>query len=460
MLVRSLRRWASLHLKLPKVDWNQVEVLPKYPIRFQETLQTSRRSETEIAEFYKAAGLVVDGDETPKPILTFDEWVSHEYLKQVLMEKRFVKPTPIQSAAWPIAIRGRDIVGNVRTGSGKTLAFVLPALQHIQSQPIQRRHEGPIALVLSPTRELAAQTCECFREFGTPYFTKAALFCGGVNKWQQLEIARQGAHVIAATPGRLLDLLASGLVSLKRTTFFVIDEADLLLDMGFEEQLHALLGYLRPDKQTSMWSATMPEEARNLAKEFLINPVYITESRENMSINKDIKHVIHIVHHDTKLELLKQLISTLKLSSVNKLLIFCNRKDNVNYIQQQLQGSVAIHGDMDMQERQSTLKAFQQGTHSIAVATDLAGRGLDFRQVYTVVNYDMPEDLQNYVHRCGRTGRMGQQGSAVTFFTPNDIRYAGSLRHYLDKCQQAYPDQLLQYEKMWLAGRYRQRRAN
>lgn len=460
MLVRSLRRWTSLHLKLPNIDWSKVDLLPKYPIRFQETTQTSRRSESEIEEFYKSAGLVLEGEAAPKPILTFDEWVSHEYLKQVLMEKRFVKPTPIQSAAWPIAIRGRDVVGNVRTGSGKTLAFVLPALQHIQSQPIQRRHEGPIVLVLSPTRELAAQTCECFQDFGKPYFTKSALFCGGVNKWEQLEIARQGAHVIAATPGRLLDLLASGLISLKKTTFLVVDEADMLLDMGFEEQLKALFSYMRPDKQISMWSATMPEEARLLAKEYLVNPVYITESRENLSINRDIKHTIHIIHPSAKFDLLKQLISTLNPSKENKLLIFCNRKSNAEYIHQQLPGSVALHGGMDMALRQTTLSAFHQGLNSIAVATDLAGRGIDFKHVHTVVNYDMPEDLQNYVHRCGRTGRMGSQGAAVTFFTSNDIRGAGSLRQYLDKCQQKYPEQLREYEKMWKSGRHRQRGAS
>lgn len=457
MLVRSLRRCASQHPQLPSIDWSKVELLPKYPVRFQETTQTSRRSEREIEEFYKNAGIMVDGEEAPKPILTFDEWVSHEYLKNVLLEKRFVKPTPIQSAAWPIAIRGRDLVGNVRTGSGKTLAFVLPALQHIQSQPIQRQHEGPIVLVLSPSRELAAQTCECFQDFGYPYFTKAALFCGGVNKWEQLEKARRGAHVIAATPGRLIDLLSNKLISLKRTTFLVIDEADLLLDMGFEAQLRSLLGHMRPDKQVSMWSATMPEEARLLAQEILVNPVYITESHENLSINQDIKHVIHMVHPDSKLSLLQQLISTLSLSRENKLLIFCNRKSNVEYVHQQLKGSLALHGGMDMSQRYRTLSEFHQGLSSIAVATDLAGRGLDFKHVYTVVNYDMPEDLQNYVHRCGRTGRMGAKGSAITFFTSNDIRGAGSLRKYLDKCKQDYPPQLQQYEKMWMSGRYRQR---
>lgn len=448
MLVRSISRRASLlRQKLPKIDWSKEELLPKYPIRFQESPITSRRSEKEIQDFYQNAGLVVDGDTPPKPILTFDEWVSHEFLKQVLLEKKFEKPTPIQSAAWPIAIRGRDVVGNVSTGSGKTLAFVLPALQHIQSQPIQRRRDGPIALVLSPTRELAAQTCECFQEFGRPYFTKTALFCGGMSKRSQLDVAREGAHVIAATPGRLIDLISDDLVNLKRTTFLVIDEADLLLDMGFEEQIRSLLGHLRPDKQTSLWSATMPREAKVLAEEFLVNPVYITESHENFSINPNITHLIHTLKPGDKLPFLKSLLPGFKLSPTNKLIIFTNRKTQAAIIQQHLPGSLSLHGDLDMSNRLRVLSAFHEGRYSIVVATDLAARGLDFKNVNTVVNFDMPEDFENYVHRCGRTGRIGHTGSAITFFTRDDMRMAGRLRKYLQKCNQEIPYQLLQFEK-------------
>ena len=447
-----VRGYRSTPLSFNPIDWTKMQIYPKYPIRFEESKITSKRADKEITEFYEQAGIVVEGENVPKPLLSFDEWASHDVLKRILMEKQWKKPTPIQSAAWPIAIRGRDLVGNVKTGSGKTLAFVLPALQHIQAQPIQRLSEGPSVLVLSPTRELAAQTCECFQDFGAPYSTRTALVCGGVRKYDQISELKRGAHVYAATPGRLLDLIFEGVINTKKVTFLVIDEADKLIEMGFEDQLYDIMKQIRPDAQTSMWTATMPEDARAFALEMLKDPVFITEHKETLAINPDITHDVLVLNPSEKLNALQFLVDTMNLNKDNKLVVFINSKGDCNATLEVLRKknvkAVGLHGNMDHTARMAAVQDFKTGRAFVVVATDLASRGLDFQNVNNVLNYDMPFNIENYVHRCGRTGRIGNKGTAITLFTSDNLRVVAKLVEYLRKCGQKVSEQLEELNKL------------
>lgn len=415
------------------IDWTTQALYTRHAIRFQETWQTSSRSQAEIDQFYDEKGLVVEGQERPKPMLTFQEWGTQDF-SGILTRKGWKKPTPVQSTAWPIAIRGRDLVACVRTGSGKTLGFVLPALLHIQAQAVQRTHEGPTVLVLSPTRELAFQTSKCFEEFGQPHFVKTALLTGGTSRKDQVSEVQKGVHVYTATPGRLLDLLSNGFVNLRRMTFLVVDEADKMMEMGFESELQGIMSHVRPDRQTSMWTATMSASARSFAGQFLRDPIFITEQRESMSANPNIHHDVRVVSHEQKFKVLLDI-----LDSKEKTIVFLNSQDACHALEHSLRDLgyhvTMLHGGMPNSDRLRSLQNFHEDKFDIVVATDLASRGLDFKRVHTVVNYEVPRTLEDYVHRCGRTGRMELHGTAVTFFTASDLRMARPLIRHIRKTQ-------------------------
>merc|ERR1719244_2014799 len=351
--------------------------------------------------------------------------------------KDFKAPTPIQSQCWPIIGSGRDIVGVAETGSGKTLAFSLPALAHMlhrYENPIPGLPNTPSMLVLAPTRELAMQTQTVMEEAGKECFIRSVCCYGGVPKWEQKRQLRWGVEVVVATPGRLKDLVQMGSVSLSGVSYLVLDEADRMLDQGFEQDIRHLIGLTHKDRQTCLFSATWPEAIRNLAQEFLTNPVKVTVGSDDLSANKRIKQVVEVIDENDKDE---KVLEVLKKAEAHDL------EDNLWHKGFKVR---SIHGDKTQWERERALSEFKAGRINVLVATDVAARGLDIPDVEYVINYSFPQTIEDYVHRIGRTGRAGKDGLAHSFFTRKDRMQAGSLVHVLKEAGQEVPKEMLKFD--------------
>ena len=346
----------------------------------------------------------------------------------VIHRAGFKAPTPIQSQGWPMALSGRDVVGIAATGSGKTLAFILPAIIHIRAQPMLRPGDGPICLVLSPTRELANQTQEECARFGSSSGIRNTCVYGGVPRRNQANDLRRGAEIVIATPGRLLDFLESGVTNLRRVTYLVMDEADRMLDMGFEPQIRKIVSQIRPDRQTLMWSATWPKEVQALARDFLTNPIQVNIGSLDLKVTDHVKQVIKCVTEGQKLdETLKILRSK---NPESRCIIFTQSKRGADELTRTLRqrgfNALAIHGDKEQRERDFVLHEFKSGRVTIMVATDVASRGLDVKDIRVVINYDFPSCVEDYIHRVGRAGRKTadgySEGMAVSFFTDTSAK--------------------------------------
>lgn len=454
---------------LTATDWSKVNIIPSMKTDFKLSSVTTSRSDNEIAEYYKTIGISVKGIDPPKPLLTFEECLSFGPVSTTLKAKSYVKPTPIQSVSWPVSLSGRDLVGNVRTGSGKTLAFLLPAMLHIKSQPPTRPGDGPTALILAPTRELAEQTSVLAREIGPNFGIRNALICGGQNKMLQMGFINRCPQLYVATPGRLIDFMSMGLISFRRMTYLVIDEADRMLDMGFEEQIRNIVKQIRPDRQTSMWSATWPKDVHALSEDFMKNPIIISEHGQETALNFDIIHQVKILQSDQKISTLMETIKSEPIGPAHKVMIFCNTKMACEIVSTNLQNSQiqceVLHGDKVYRERQSAYHRFDTNKAHIIVATDVASRGLDLKGVTLVINYDMPSQIDDYVHRVGRTGRAGKKGKSLTFLTEADEDILQNLMDLLQRSKQEVPKELLDFAgrfngKRQSYGRYRSNNSN
>ena len=334
----------------------------------------------------------------------------------------FTCPTPIQSITWPIAMSGSDLVGLAETGSGKTLAYLLPGMLHVKAQAPRQHGEGPIALVLAPTRELVMQIqWEAYRLGELLQLRDAALY-GGVNRRGQQQELRRGVDFLIATPGRLLEFLDSKVTNLQRVSYLVLDEADRMLDMGFEPQVRRVVSQVK-SPQTLMWSATWPSSIQHLAKDFCKdNFVKISLGRSTARANPKVQQDVRIV---TELDRKQSFFNWLQEVCANgeepKILVFTDTKKGADALCRELRyeqyGANAIHGDKDQKERDLILQNFRRGKCQILVATDVAQRGLDIKEVAYVVNYHMPSNIEDYIHRIGRTGRAGADGIAVSFLS-------------------------------------------
>jgi ATP-dependent RNA helicase DDX5/DBP2 len=383
-------------------------------------------------------GLTVEGRNVPNPTPYFEVASFPSYVMEEIRRSGFEAPTPIQMQGWPIALKGRDIVGLAETGSGKTLAFLLPGIVHINAQSLLKPGDGPIVLVLSPTRELAEQTQKEATKFGRNSHIKNCIVVGGVPKGPQVSQLRSGCEIVVATPGRLIDMLDSGVTNLHRVTYLVLDEADRMLDMGFEPQIRKIISQIRPDRQTLMWSATWPKEVQHLARDFLSDPIQITVGSSDLSANKNVLQHVDVCESYEKEGKIRALIS--QLAPVGKIIVFTATKRDCDTLASMLHrdghACQAIHGDKTQQERNYTLEQFRKGSIKIMVATDVAARGLDVKDILYVVNFDMPNTLEDYVHRIGRTGRAGAKGTAYSFFTPENARMARELCKIITECGQ------------------------
>lgn len=317
---------ANLGASLRKQDWD-LDSLPKFEKSFyKEHPDVTNRSQRDVDEFRKSHEMSVHGRNVPRPVETFDEASFPQYVLSEVKAQGFPRPTAIQSQGWPMALSGRDVVGIAETGSGKTLTYCLPAIVHINAQPLLAPGDGPIVLVLAPTRELAVQIQAEITKFGKSSRIRNTCVYGGVPKGPQIRDLSRGVEVCIATPGRLIDMLEAGRTNLRRVTYLVLDEADRMLDMGFEPQIRKIIGQIRPDRQTCMWSATWPKEVRQLASDFLNDYIQVNVGSLDLSANHRITQIIEVVSDFEKRDKMIKHLEKIMETRTNKVLIFTSTK--------------------------------------------------------------------------------------------------------------------------------------
>ena len=344
-------------------------------------------------------------------------------LQERLRELSYEEPTPIQARAIPPLLEGRDVLGCAQTGTGKTAAFTLPILQALLSSA-QGGGRRPIrALILSPTRELAAQIGESVRQYGAHTPLRSLVIFGGVKPASQIEALKRGCDILVATPGRLLDLTGQGFINLSQIDFFVLDEADRMLDMGFIHDIRRVLRLIPPARQSLLFSATMPKEIRGLAEQILRDPEQIEVAPQSSTVER-IEQRVMFVERGDKRHLLAELFHS---EEVEQAIVFTRTKHGANRLVRQLErvgiSAAAIHGNKSQNARQRALGAFREGSLKLLIATDVASRGLDIDAVSHVFNFDLPNEPESYVHRIGRTGRAGRSGIAISFCDESEGEY-------------------------------------
>lgn len=327
----------------------------------------------------------------------------------------YTTPTPIQEQAIPIIFRKNDLLGCAQTGTGKTAAFAIPILQMLSYSKVKTAKKNIRALVLTPTRELAIQIEENFNQYSKDLPLKSLVVFGGVGQQPQRDALKRGVDVLIATPGRLLDLYGQGYIDLKHLEFFVLDEADRMLDMGFIHDVKKLIKIIPEKRQTLFFSATMPPEIQKLANHILVDPIKVEVTPESTTAEKIQQEVYYVKKNDKK----DLLIHVLKEKNINHVLVFSKTKHGADRIVKDLAKkniqSAAIHGNKSQSARQNALKNFKDRTLRVLVATDIAARGIDIDELAFVINYDLPNIPESYVHRIGRTGRAGKDGQAISF---------------------------------------------
>ncbi|MCJ1438990.1 ATP-dependent RNA helicase dbp2 [Xylographa pallens] len=433
-------KMSNLGAGLKTQHWD-IATMPKFEKSFyKEDDAVSSRSERDVEAFRREKQIAVQGRNVPRPVETFDEAGFPSYVMGEVKAQGFSAPTAIQSQGWPMALSGRDVVGIAETGSGKTLTYCLPAIVHINAQPLLAPGDGPIVLVLAPTRELAVQIQQEITKFGKSSRIRNTCVYGGVPKGGQIRDLSRGVEVCIATPGRLIDMLESGKTNLRRVTYLVLDEADRMLDMGFEPQIRKIIGQIRPDRQTCMWSATWPKDVRQLASDYLNDYIQVNIGSMDLSANHRITQVVEIVSEFEKREKMTKHLERIMDDKDNKILIFTGTKrvadDITRFLRQDGWPALSIHGDKQQNERDWVLNEFKTGKSPIMVATDVASRGIDVKNITHVLNYDYPNNSEDYVHRIGRTGRAGAKGTAITLFTTDNAKQARDLVAVLTESKQ------------------------
>jgi ATP-dependent RNA helicase RhlE len=348
-----------------------------------------------------------------------------EPLLRALEKERFVEPTPIQANAIPLLLAGRDLLGIAQTGTGKTAAFALPMLQHLTSHPVRQGPYATRALILAPTRELALQIEDSLRRLGSQQTLRIVAILGGVSRFMQVQRMRGGADIVVGTPGRVCDLMATEELKLNQVSHFVLDEADRMLDLGFIRDLRRVVAALPHERQSALFSATMPSEVGALAETLLRKPLRVDVAR-SAPADLPIEQYVHFVEPAGKRALLGRLLAEPALSRV---IVFTRTKRGANQVADVLEtGGVrvaALHGNKSQPQRQKALDQFRTGRARVLVATDIAARGIDVTGISHVINFDLPAQPEDYVHRIGRTARAGASGVAISFC---DAEQQGTLR--------------------------------
>ncbi|GAB0094927.1 RNA helicase [Sergentomyia squamirostris] len=381
----------------------------------------------------------------PNPTTKFEHcFADYPDVMEEIRKQGFQKPSPIQCQAWPVLMSGEDLIGIAQTGSGKTLAFLLPGMIHTEMQPTPRgKRGGPNVLILAPTRELALQIRDEVAKYNFRDMKSVCVYGGGSTR-EQIEVIDRGVEIVIATPGRLNDLVEKGTIDVSTITYLVLDEADRMLDMGFEPQIRKVLLDIRPDRQTVMTSATWPPGVRRLAQSYMNNPIQVYVGTLDLAAVHTVSQNIEIVEDTEKFDRILEFVRN--MSPTDKAIIFCGRKTGAN----ELAGSLVlegfecqcIHGDREQADREQAVKDIKSGSVKILVATDVASRGLDIEDITYVVNYDFPRNIEEYVHRVGRTGRAGRTGVSLSLMTRKDWGSAEELIRILEEAAQEVPEEL------------------
>ncbi|CAJ1967383.1 unnamed protein product [Sphenostylis stenocarpa] len=412
-------------------------------------------------EAYDDIPVETSGENVPPPVNTFAEIDLGEALNQNIQRCKYVKPTPVQRYAIPISLSGRDLMACAQTGSGKTAAFCFPIISGImREQYVQKprvaRTAFPLALILSPTRELSCQIHDEAKKFSYQTGVKVVVAYGGAPITQQLRELERGVDILVATPGRLVDLLERARVSLQMIRYLALDEADRMLDMGFEPQIRKIVEQMDMPppgmRQTLLFSATFPKEIQRLASDFLSSYVFLAVGRVGSSTDLIAQRVEYVLESDKRSHLMDLLHAQRENGIHGKqglTLVFVETKKGADALEHCLcvNGfpAASIHGDRTQQERELALRSFKTGNTPILVATDVAARGLDIPRVAHVVNFDLPNDIDDYVHRIGRTGRAGKMGLATAFFNESNLSLAKPLADLMQEANQEVPAWLTRY---------------
>jgi len=355
--------------------------------------------------------------------LKFEDLDLIEPLLRAVKHEGYEQPTPIQERSIPLLLDGRDVLGCAQTGTGKTAAFALPILQLMAQRPQNRGKRLIRTLVLSPTRELAAQIDECFHAYGRFLDMRHVVIFGGVNQKPQVQALRHGVDVLVATPGRLLDLQGQGHLDLGDVEFFVLDEADRMLDMGFIHDIKRVLKLLPSRRQNLLFSATMPRTIATLGESFLHDPAWVEVTPRATTVEQVEQRVMFVARADKR----RLIVELLRSPEVERVLIFTRTKHGANRLTKQLDRAgirgAAIHGNKSQPARNRALEGFRSGDNLVLVATDVAARGIDVFGISHVINYDLPNEPETYVHRIGRTGRAGHSGVAIAFCDETETEY-------------------------------------
>ncbi|CAO3656858.1 unnamed protein product [Mucor fragilis] len=393
--------------------------------------------------------ILIEGEDPVPPIRHFQDMKLPAPILKYLKEKKIEKPSPIQIQGLPVALTGRDMIGIAFTGSGKTLTFSLPLVMFALEAEVRlplAQGEGPIGMIICPSRELARQTFDGLNDMahaltkGGDYPELRSLLCiGGINMRDQQDVFQKGIHMVVATPGRLMDLLNKKKFNLDNCKYLCMDEADRMIDMGFEEDVRNIMSYFKSQRQTLLFSATMPKKIQDFALSALVKPMVVNVGRAGAA-NLDVIQEVEYVKQDAKMVYLLECLQ----KTPPPVLVFAENKNDVDDIHEYflLKGveTVAIHGGKTQEEREYAIQSFKDYKKDVLVATDVASKGLDFPEIKHVINYDMPKEIEDYVHRIGRTGRSGKTGVATTFINQNcseQIRL--DLKHLLREAKQRIP---------------------
>lgn len=435
---------------IPVVHHAKVEYEPFRKKFYTEPSDLAQMSEEDAANLrLELDGIKVRGVEVPKPVQKWSQCGLGVQTLDVVDKLGYESLTSIQSQAIPAIMSGRDVIGVAKTGSGKTIAFLIPMFRHIKDQRPLENMEGPVGLVMTPTRELATQIHKDCKPFLKALGLRAVCAYGGAPIKDQIADLKRGAEIIVCTPGRMIDLLAANagrVTNLRRVSYVVLDEADRMFDMGFEPQVMKIMANIRPDRQTVLFSATFPRNMEALARKTLTKPVEIVVGGKSV-VAPEIEQIVEVRDDDKKFVRLLELLGNLYDDEENedaRALIFVDRQEAADTLLRELMRKgypcMSIHGGKDQVDRDSTIEDFKAGVFPVLVATSVAARGLDVKQLKLVVNYDAPNHLEDYVHRAGRTGRAGNTGTAVTFLTGDQERYSVDIAKALKQSGQQVPD--------------------
>ncbi|ETO20067.1 DEAD (Asp-Glu-Ala-Asp) box polypeptide 46 [Reticulomyxa filosa] len=439
--------------EIPTLDHSKIKYEPFRKNLYVTAPEIARMTDAEVQSYREQTleQCKVFGRDCARPIMKWTQCGFPHKMMLCLQHYGYTKPFAVQSQALPAIMSGRDVIASAKTGSGKTLAFVLPMLRHILDQRPVRSGEGPIGLILAPTRELAAQIYNETRRFSQPLGLSCSAVYGGASVSEQIAMLRKGSEIVVATPGRMIDMLCTNqgrLVNLQRVTYLVLDEADRMFDLGFEPQIHAIVKNIRPDRQTVMFSATFPKPIEKMAKQILTDPIQIIVGNVS-TVCEDVVQCVQVMdNEDQKFEALLRLLS--QWYGKGNILIFMDKREAVDLLYKKLQDngyfSLVLHGGVDQTDRDFTILEFKNKRRSILISTSIAARGLDVKDLKVVINYTAPHHYEDYVHRVGRTGRAGTRGVAYTLLTRDEGRFAADIVKAMTKSNQTHniPEELRQ----------------